>query len=66
VKNDLWDRRAAESTRSGQPARGKWVHFQLPLKLEHDSQEEFDKRMAETRKRIEEERATRKKKQEAP
>jgi hypothetical protein len=66
VKKDLWDRRAAESTRSGQPASGKWVHFQLPLKLEHDSQEEFDKRMAEARKRIEDERATRKKKQEAP
>jgi hypothetical protein len=66
VKNNLWDRRAAESTRAGQSARGKWVHFLLPLKLDHDSQEEFDKRMAEMRKRIEEERATRKKKQEAP
>lgn len=39
ARTNLSERRAAAITKSGQPTRGKWVHFELPLKLRHDSLE---------------------------
>jgi hypothetical protein len=66
ANRNLWDSRAADSTRAGQPARGRWVHFQLPLKLDQSTPETRQKQREDLKKRIEEMKDRRLKKQGAP
>lgn len=57
AKRNLAARRAAATTRSGQPTRGRWVHFDLPLRLEHDSMELMRERVEKIRQEREKRRA---------
>ena len=47
ARENLQDRRAAATTKSGVPTRGRWVHFQIPLRLRHDSMEDVRRRARE-------------------